>query len=132
MPRVSSIVGAPIAHVDVLILGGTAWLGREQARQAVDAGDAVTCLARGASGPVAHGAVLVAADRREPGWHWTYVSSGNVYASHAVPGADETAELLSATDRHDIDGEQYGPAKVACEQASAQAVGDRLLGARAG
>ncbi|MGW9168359.1 NAD-dependent epimerase/dehydratase family protein [Agromyces sp. NPDC055658] len=114
--------------MQILILGGTRWLGRELARDALRRGHEVTCLARGEAGEVAPGARLVVGDRsradaydalgdaewdavidvtRQPGFarraaaalaqrarHWTFISSGNVYAHHDEPGADETAELM--------------------------------------
>jgi nucleoside-diphosphate-sugar epimerase len=149
-----------------LVLGGTAWLGGEVAREAVRRGHEVTCLARGVSGRPPSGVRWVKADRDLPGaydelraehwddvvdvsWqpaqvhsalqalgdraaHWTYVSSCSVYADHATADADESAALLPALDSDRADREQYGEAKVACEQLCQAAVGDRVLLARSG
>jgi putative NADH-flavin reductase len=50
--------------LNVLVLGGSAWLGGRLAREALDRGHAVWCLARGESGRPPGGATLIGADRR--------------------------------------------------------------------
>ncbi len=68
--------------------------------------------------------------------HWVYVSSCSVYGDQSTPGQRATeapvlAPLPLETD--DATGENYGPAKVACEQALLDAVGpDRAMLCRAG
>lgn len=150
----------------LLLLGGTAWLGRRIATEALARGHEVTCLARGTA--VADGARLVQADRdhddalaavaserwdavvdvaRLPGHvrlavrdlagsagRYVFVSTGNVYASQAVIGADESAPLLAPlADDSFTDPDDYGPAKVACEEAVLAGFGpSRALIARAG
>ena len=136
----------------LLVLGGTAWLGRELARTAQDRGWTVTCLARGTSGPPVDGVELVSADRTGPGayaavrdrdWdavvdvsrqpgqvrsavaalrdaagHYVFVSTGNVYADHRLAGQDESSPLLPPLAGDVMTSmDDYGPAKVACEQA---------------
>ena len=100
----------------LLVLGGTRFLSREVATEAVRRGHEVTCACRGTS-PVPAGAEHLAFDReteqpdrvltatydavvdvaRRPSWvstavgavpdaHWVFVSSISVYADHATPG----------------------------------------------
>lgn len=64
----------------LLILGGTAWLGRTMAAAALERGHEVACLARGSAGAVAKGARLFRADRdhddayeQAVGLHWDAV-----------------------------------------------------------
>ncbi|MFB9308469.1 nucleoside-diphosphate-sugar epimerase [Agromyces hippuratus] len=152
--------------MEILILGGTQWLGRELARQALRRGHAVTSFARGEAGATAAGSAFVAGDRSEPGaydavagreWdavidvtrqpgfargaaaalaeqaaHWTFISSGNVYAAQNEPGADESAELMPPLEGDESTAETYGEAKSAIEAAYRQALGDRLLVVRPG
>ncbi len=63
-----------------------------------------------------------------------FVSTGNVYADHSIRGADESAALLPPLAGEVMTGpDDYGPAKVACEQAVRRGLGtDRCLIARAG
>lgn len=55
-----------LREVDLLVLGGTAWLGRAIAEDAAARGYAVTCLARGQAGQAVPGSRLVIADRDRP------------------------------------------------------------------
>lgn len=135
--------------MDILLLGGTGFLGREVARQLITTGHSVTCVARG-SGHVPAGAVLIKADRDQPDsletvagrdWgavidvathpsharraaqrltakHWVYVSSGSVYTHFDATATTEMAEVHDALEAEVMgDMSQYGPAKVACEEA---------------
>ncbi len=156
----------PDSRLAILVLGGTAWLGRQVCRQALDNWHEVWCLARGESGEAPEGAKLIRADRRSKGaydqvrgrdwdavvdvaWQpglvrsalaalreradqWIYISSVNVYASQALPDADETAELLAPTDLDEVGMDLYGAAKVACELACGSRGGSNVLIVRPG
>lgn len=135
--------------LDLLLLGGTRFLGYAVALAARDRGHRVTCLARG-NGPVPEGVRLVVADRdrddalaavadrewdavvdvaTQPGHvrravrdlrarHRVQVSTANVYARADVPEQDETAPVVEALAADVMGGmEDYGAAKVACEEA---------------
>lgn len=152
---------------NLLVLGGTQWLGREIATQARDRGFAVTCLARGEAGPPADGIEFIAADRtaasaydgvRGRDWdavvdvswqpafvaeavaaladrtaHWTYVSSGSVYARSDIPYSDESStRYATLPDGEEANWETYGAAKAACEDLVVAGLGERAFVARAG
>lgn len=82
----------------------------------------------------------------QPGWvaqalelfagrvrHWTFVSTGAVYADQSTPGqrADQTP-LRPAAEPGPDDVSSYGPRKVACERAVQEACGERAAIVRPG
>jgi nucleoside-diphosphate-sugar epimerase len=75
------------------------------------------------------GALDALADRAR---HWTYISSCSVYAVDNRPGQDETAPRHPPLTEDEADAEDYGPAKVRCEDLVVEAMGERSLLARAG
>jgi 2'-hydroxyisoflavone reductase len=118
----------------LLVLGGTVFLSRAVAAEAVARGHDVRCAARGSSGSVPQGARLVAIDRtgplpdlgefdavvdvaRQPSWvrnavaahpdaHWVFVSTVNVYADDATPGGTPGTLPLVEPIEEDVDLEE--------------------------
>ncbi len=67
--------------------------------------------------------------------HWTYVSSGSVYADEKATGQDAASAPVvppAPEGSDETDRELYGPFKVACEAAVREAVGNRAFICRAG
>ncbi len=151
--------------MDVLLLGGTGWLGGLIGEAAVKKGHQVTALARG-SHPVPDGVTFLPVDRtrrgaydevadrdwdlvvdvtRQPGMarsavaalgeraaRWVLVSTGSVYAPMDGPAGDETDAIVEPATADQVPVADYGPGKVACENAVLEALGDRAVIARAG
>lgn len=113
----------------ILVLGGTVFLSRAVAEDAVRRGHEVVCACRGTSGSVPAGARHVETDRtrplpeelrgfdavvdvgRHPSWvraaverlpdaHWVFVSTVNVYEDESTPGG-RPGTLPLRTPRHD-------------------------------
>ena len=117
----------------LLVLGGSVFLSRAVAEEAVRRGHDVTCACRGSSGSVPEGARHVAVDRseglpaelgegydavvdvaRQPSWvraavarfpsaHWVFVSTINVYADESTPGGRPGTLPLRAPIDEDVD-----------------------------
>ena len=144
-----------------LILGGTAWLGREIAEQLAGQGQDVTCLARGESGAAPRGVTFVRSDRRSAkaydlvaseSWDEIIELSYDVHlvagALQSLAGSTAHWTLVSSVSVYatntepgadedailvePVDLDDYAQAKVAAERATMAAVGDRLLIARPG
>jgi 2'-hydroxyisoflavone reductase len=91
------------AALDVLVLGGTSWLGGAVARSVLEAGHRVTCLARGEAGTVPPGATWVRADRSAAGAYDQVAGrawDGVVDVSWQPAFVRSALEALAPTARH--------------------------------
>ncbi len=87
----------------ILILGGTAWLGRTVAAFGVAEGHEVVCLARGEAGTVPTGATLVVGNRDRPNAYETVAGSqfdAVIDVSRQPAHVAGALETLSATAGH--------------------------------
>ncbi len=93
----------------ILILGGTAFLSAEIARQALKSGHEVTCLARGTSAAAPRGATWVRADRSQGKDAYAPVAAGRsdpaawdavIDVSRDPVQAREALEVLAGSARH--------------------------------
>ena len=117
----------------ILVLGGTVFLSRAVAVEAVARGHEVVCACRGTSGPVPDGAEHVPLDRGTGGWpaalagfdaavdvsrtpshvrsavaalpdaHWVFVSTCSVYADHRALGGTPETTPLLDAITEDVD-----------------------------
>ncbi|KDP90668.1 MULTISPECIES: NAD-dependent epimerase/dehydratase family protein [Clavibacter] len=153
--------GSTGAPRDVLVLGGTGWIGRLVAERLAARGDRVTCLARGTGGSAPDLTRFAAADRDLPdayaavvGADWDEVvdlTSSAEHASSAVTALGERARhwtLVSTVSVYasfahpgedetaalvePVDLEEYGQAKVAAERAVTAALAGRRMIVRPG
>lgn len=155
----------------ILVLGGTVYLSKAVATEALASGHEVACAARGTSGDPPEGATFVRIERdsaddmaalagehydavvdvaRLPSQvrkavaelahkakHWTFVSTISVYSDDRTLGQRTDAPVFDPLPADVIGDEEadvanYGPAKVACERAVLDALGDRAFVLRAG
>ncbi len=115
----------------LLVLGGTVFLSRAVAAEAVRRGHDVTCACRGVSGPLPAGVRHLPLDRsgplpdlgahdavvdvaRQPSWvrravaalpdaHWVFVSTINVYPDESTPGLTPATAALHPPRTEDAD-----------------------------
>lgn len=156
----------------ILVLGGTVFLSKAIATEALARQHHVTVAARGTSGSPPDGATFVRIDRSAPDGlavldddefdavvdvarlpsqvrsaldaladrtrHWTFVSSISVYDDAAAPGRNVAdTRVLDAVPSSVIGSEEakpenYGGAKVACENAVTAVLEDHVAVLRAG
>jgi 2'-hydroxyisoflavone reductase len=65
--------------------------------------------------------------------HYTFISTGSVYADYSRPGIDEASPVATVDDATTEDvGRHYGALKALCERAAEAALPGRVLSVRAG